>query len=106
MALAARDDPAQSGAGLVRPSVAYFDFRSGLISINICGSLASGNSMSLQTVTGKIDGIIQGAALLLTFGIWAAYGFPFIPELVAFGCLVIVCIVIHWWMTSRPQKEK
>jgi hypothetical protein len=31
--------------------------------------------MSLRTVTEKIDGIIQVAVLLLTFGIWAAYGF-------------------------------
>jgi hypothetical protein len=62
--------------------------------------------MSLQTVTQKIDGLLQGAALLLTVGVWAAFGCPFIPELVAFGCLVITCIVIHRWMTSRPRKEK
>jgi secreted trypsin-like serine protease len=81
-----------------------------------CQSLLIGSSrtaigadarMSLQSATFKIDALLQGAALLLTFGIWAAYGFPFIPELVALGCLVIVCIVvIHWWMTSRLQKEK
>jgi hypothetical protein len=62
--------------------------------------------MSLRTVTEKIDDIIQVAVLLLTFGIWAAYGFQLIPELAVFGCLVIACIITHWWMTSRTQKEK
>jgi hypothetical protein len=62
--------------------------------------------MSLRSVTDKIDGLIQGLALLLSIGIWAAFGFPFIPEVVGVGCLFIVSLIIYWWMTSRYSKGK
>jgi hypothetical protein len=58
--------------------------------------------MSLQTVTGKIDGIIQGVALLLTFAIWAVAGFPYFTEVVVFGGLAVICIGgIYKWMESQ-----
>jgi hypothetical protein len=62
--------------------------------------------MSLETVTGKIDGILWAVALVISGGLWAVAGFPRFTEVVVFGGLFIACIIIHWWMTSRPQNEK
>jgi hypothetical protein len=57
--------------------------------------------MSLQTVTNKIDGILQGIALLVAVGMWAALGFPFIPEFAGLACLFVVSVSIYWWTTRR-----
>ena len=69
-------------------------------------AIVGGDSqMSLRAVTDKIDGVLQGVALLVSVSIWAAFGFPFIPELVGFGCLVTVGIAFSWWMPSRRQSS-
>jgi hypothetical protein len=58
----------------------------------------------METVTGKIDGILQVAVLAISGVLWAVAGFPYLTEVVVFGGLVITCLFI-WWLTSRPQKE-
>jgi hypothetical protein len=61
--------------------------------------------MSLRSVTDKIDGVLQGVALLLTLVMWAAFGFPFVPEVVGLGCLLLVGLAVFWLM-SRHAKAK
>jgi hypothetical protein len=60
--------------------------------------------MSLEKVTGKIDGILQLAVLVISGVLWAVAGFPHVTEIVEFGGLIITCFFI-WWLTSRPQKK-
>jgi type IV secretory pathway VirB2 component (pilin) len=60
--------------------------------------------MSLETVTGKIDGILQVVVLVISGGLWAAAGFPRLTEVVGFGGLFIASLFI-WWLTSRSHKE-
>jgi hypothetical protein len=59
--------------------------------------------MSLENVTFKIDAILEVATLLLTLGICAAFGFPFIPGLIAFGCLLIAAGG-YAWTTRKATK--
>jgi len=56
--------------------------------------------MSLRSVTERLNGVVEAIALIVAVGFWAFYGFP-IWELVAFGCLVLVCIGGFWWMEGR-----
>lgn len=60
--------------------------------------------MSLRTATEKLHGIIEALALIVSFGVWAVYGFPHVMELVVFGCLAGVCIGAYWWMEVKRWK--
>lgn len=60
--------------------------------------------MSLETVTGKIDGILQVAVLVISAVLWVVAGFPYLTEVIVFGGLVVTCFFI-WWLTSRPHKK-
>ena len=64
-----------------------------------------GVRMSLETVTGKIDGILQVAVLAISGVLWAVAGFPYLTEVVVFGGLIACLCLFIWWLTSRPQKE-
>jgi hypothetical protein len=50
--------------------------------------------MSLETVTGKIDGILQVAVLAISSVVCALAGFPHSTEVVVFGGLIITCLFI------------
>jgi nicotinamide riboside transporter PnuC len=56
--------------------------------------------MSLETVTGKIDGILWAVVLVISGILWAVAGFPLSAEVIVFGCIVIACVVI-WWMVEK-----
>jgi hypothetical protein len=60
--------------------------------------------MSLETVTGKIDGILQISVLAISAVLSAFAGFPYLTEVVVIAGLVIIFFFI-WGLTSRPQKE-
>jgi hypothetical protein len=59
--------------------------------------------MSLETVTGKIDGILWAVALVISGILWAVAGFPLSTEVIVFGCIVTTCVVI-WWMIGVDRK--
>ena len=53
--------------------------------------------MSLETVTGKIDGILWAVVLAISGILWAVAGFPLSTEVIVFGCIVIACVLFGGW---------
>jgi hypothetical protein len=65
---------------------------------------AETGSMSLQSVTAKIDSILWIAVMVICAGVWVFSGFPHLKEVVGFGGLMAVCGIL-WWLVSRRGEK-
>ncbi len=61
--------------------------------------------MSLKSTTEKIDGIITAATLLFLVCVWAAFGFPYLIEIVVAGGLISAGIGAFYWSKYRRQSR-